>query len=36
MVAEDDYIMVFLNSTSTGTTAPPTVAELWRIEKQQQ
>jgi predicted SnoaL-like aldol condensation-catalyzing enzyme len=32
MVAEDDYVMVFVNTTSTGETAPPRVAELWRIE----
>jgi predicted SnoaL-like aldol condensation-catalyzing enzyme len=32
IVAEDDLVMVFLNSTSTGMTAPPRVAELWRIE----
>jgi predicted SnoaL-like aldol condensation-catalyzing enzyme len=32
IVAEDDLVMVFLNSTSTGTTAPDRVAELWRIE----
>ena len=32
MVAEDDYVMVFLNTTSTGETAPTRVAKLWRIE----